>query len=128
MGRQQREGGTPWDITTGVGLTALGAAAGRAIESDRSDGLVNDPYAETFVEAAGTQMPTRVRAVGDGDLPWESIATWGGADQRFSIGWYAEILTCPALPCPCAPQRRRGTGCRRRRTERRSRRAGAARM
>ncbi|MGH3503945.1 MAG: class I SAM-dependent methyltransferase [Nocardioidaceae bacterium] len=63
---------------TGVGLTALGVTACRAIESDRPDGLVSDPYAEAFVAAAGTQMPTRARAAGNGGVPWESMATYMG--------------------------------------------------
>lgn len=53
MGGQKREGGTPWDITTGVGLIALGVAAARATESDRSDRLVNNPYTEAFGPNAG---------------------------------------------------------------------------
>ncbi|MDT7643965.1 MAG: hypothetical protein QOC75_965, partial [Pseudonocardiales bacterium] len=47
-----RRHGDQWGIAESVGVTALGVAAGRAIESRRSDGLVDDPYAEAFVVAA----------------------------------------------------------------------------
>lgn len=46
-----------WDITTSVGATALAVAVGRAIESTRDDGLVHDPYAQAFVDAAGSALP-----------------------------------------------------------------------
>ncbi len=46
-----------WDITTSVGATALAVAAGRAIESTRDDRLVHDPYAQAFVDAAGSALP-----------------------------------------------------------------------
>jgi methyltransferase (TIGR00027 family) len=41
-----------WDITTGVGITAVGVAAGRAAESARQDGLIDDPFAALLVQAA----------------------------------------------------------------------------
>ena len=46
-----------WDITTSVGATALAVAVGRAIETTRDDGLVHDPYAKAFVDAAGSALP-----------------------------------------------------------------------
>jgi methyltransferase (TIGR00027 family) len=48
--------GQEWDITSGVGLTALGAAACRAIESTRPDRLIDDGYAAAFI-AAGSPVP-----------------------------------------------------------------------
>lgn len=89
MGRQKREGSTPWDITTGVGLTALGVAAGRAIETHRPHGLFNDPFAEAFVAAAVMQMPTRARTERDGGVPWESLATYMGIRSRFFDDFFA---------------------------------------
>lgn len=64
-----RQDDDDWDITESVGLTALGVAAGRAVETRREDGLVDDPYAEAFVEAAGVEgmMPSSGDAGGDGD-------------------------------------------------------------
>jgi methyltransferase (TIGR00027 family) len=42
-----------WDITTGVGSTALFVAAARALEARKPDPLALDPYAELFCRAAG---------------------------------------------------------------------------
>ena len=42
-----------WDITTGVGSTALFVAAARALEARRPDPLALDPFAEVFCQAAG---------------------------------------------------------------------------
>ncbi|CAN5815344.1 class I SAM-dependent methyltransferase [soil metagenome] len=42
-----------WDITESVGATALGVAAGRAAETNSDNPLIQDPYAEMFLEAAG---------------------------------------------------------------------------
>jgi methyltransferase (TIGR00027 family) len=75
-----------WDILTGVGLTALGVAAGRAIETHRPEALVNDPYAEAFVHAAQppVPMPTRLLdTTGNLTIPWESMATYLGVRSRF---------------------------------------------
>lgn len=46
-----------WDIVTGVGVTALAVAAGRAIESGRPDALIDDPYAARFVKEAQAEAP-----------------------------------------------------------------------
>lgn len=45
-----------WDIVSGVGITALAVAGGRALESQRSDRLINDPYAEALVKAANSSL------------------------------------------------------------------------
>ena len=42
-----------WDITTSVGSTALFVAAARALEANKADPLVVDPYAELFCRAVG---------------------------------------------------------------------------
>ena len=42
-----------WDITTSVGATALFVAASRALEANKPDPLVVDPYAEMFCRAVG---------------------------------------------------------------------------
>lgn len=49
-----------WDITEGVGATALSVARARAVESTNDAPLFTDPYAEFFVEeavAAGWRPP-----------------------------------------------------------------------
>jgi methyltransferase (TIGR00027 family) len=44
-----------WDITTSVGSTALFVAAARALEAQKADPLVVDPFAEVFCRAVGGQ-------------------------------------------------------------------------
>jgi methyltransferase (TIGR00027 family) len=53
MRTNQRTDGDQWTITSSVGRTALLVALGRALESRRDDALIDDPYAESFVAAAG---------------------------------------------------------------------------
>ncbi len=43
-----------WDIATSVGSTAVMVAAARAVETDRTDALIRDPYAKLLVSQAGT--------------------------------------------------------------------------
>ena len=73
-----------WGITESVGATALGVASGRAMENGREDGLVADPYAAAFVEAAGTDggrldLPTEP----DDDPAWAQMSTYIGVRSRF---------------------------------------------
>src|SRR6476620_1323214 len=42
-----------WDITSSVGATALFVAAARALEANKPNPLVVDPYAEIFCRAVG---------------------------------------------------------------------------
>ena len=83
-----------WDIVSSVGWTALMVAAGRAVETNRADGLVRDPWAERFVDAAGLQpaVPTRVDqrwpAPGsdqDDDVQryWDQLAAYQGVRSRY---------------------------------------------
>ncbi len=58
-----RSDGDSWDISESVGVTAVGVAAMRAIESRRPDALFRDPYAARLVEAVG---PDWGRLLGDG--------------------------------------------------------------
>jgi methyltransferase (TIGR00027 family) len=77
-----------WDIVTGIGITALGVAAGRAMETSRPDGLVTDPFADGFVAAARPPVPMPTR-LPDGDdesamnLMWTSMSTYLGVRSRF---------------------------------------------
>ncbi|MDT5222531.1 MAG: hypothetical protein QOF15_4636 [Mycobacterium sp.] len=48
-----RSDGDSWDITTSVGSTALFVATARALEAQKPDPLVVDPYAELFCRAVG---------------------------------------------------------------------------
>jgi methyltransferase (TIGR00027 family) len=62
-----RRGDDTWDPATGVGMTATFGAAARAVAT--SKGLINDPFAEPLVRAAGVQYFTQVvqnEVYGDG--------------------------------------------------------------
>jgi methyltransferase (TIGR00027 family) len=79
-----------WDILTDAGVTALGVAAMRAIESRRPDGLVTDPYAEAFVRAARAPMPipvTSEEAASDTGIPWLPMTTYTGLRSKFFDGF-----------------------------------------
>lgn len=97
-----------WDISTGVGPTASIVAAGRAVETARTDRLVDDPYAEPLVRAAGspvdptadpTSSPPLLREMADylavrsryfddwfdrmrSDGPRQAVVLAGGLDTR----------------------------------------------
>lgn len=92
-----------WDIASSVGVTALAVAAGRAIESNRVDGLVTDPYAEALVAAAAGDVPMPTTLPQPGyehdqqveDL-WAQMATHMGVrtrffDDFFAAGWGEEV-------------------------------------
>ncbi|MEE6265396.1 SAM-dependent methyltransferase [Streptomyces diastatochromogenes] len=78
-----------WDIVTGVGLTALGVAAGRALETERPDHLVSDPYAAAFVAAADPPVPVPQRLADTARMSdvardvWTSLAQYLGVRSRF---------------------------------------------
>lgn len=73
-----------WDLASSVGATATMVAAGRALATKDSRGLINDPFADTLVRAVGVDFfvkmldgeldlsvvenssPTRVQAMIDG--------------------------------------------------------------
>ena len=48
-----------WTITESVGVTALGVASSRAMETRRPDGLVEDPHAEAFLDAVRDELTDR---------------------------------------------------------------------
>ena len=45
-----------WDIKTGVGTTAVMVAAARAVETERPDALIRDPYAKLLVANSGANV------------------------------------------------------------------------
>ena len=59
-----------WDINESVGATALGVAGGRAAETNSADPLINDPFAQLFLDAAGDGI---WRMYQDGELPSEMV-------------------------------------------------------
>jgi methyltransferase (TIGR00027 family) len=64
-----------WDITTSVGSTALFVATARALEAQKPDPLVIDPFAEVFCRAVGGDAAD----VLDGKVPEHQLKTpdWG---------------------------------------------------
>jgi methyltransferase (TIGR00027 family) len=73
-----------WDITTGVGLTALAVASARAIATGSANGLVDDPFAAAFVRAANPPrpMPTGPDEAGDDEM-WAAMSAYMGLRSRF---------------------------------------------
>jgi methyltransferase (TIGR00027 family) len=54
-----------WDVTKGVGATALGVAYARALETGAEHPLIVDPFAQVFIEAAtalGWEAPAGAQA------------------------------------------------------------------
>ncbi|GAA4903866.1 methyltransferase (TIGR00027 family) [Actinomycetospora succinea] len=91
-----------WGITESVGVTALGVASGRAMETHRPDGLVDDPYAEAFVEAAADEVrlpagPQDAKDLGGEDggateADWQEQSAYIGVRSRF----FDDALTAAA--------------------------------
>ncbi|MBO0890151.1 MAG: class I SAM-dependent methyltransferase [Acidothermales bacterium] len=91
-----------WDVVSGVGITALGVAATRAMETARDDALIDDPYAAKFVERAGERLPVPLptslgaaMALGNGageDADWRrffvAMAGYMGVRTRFFDDWF----------------------------------------
>lgn len=50
-----------WDVVSGPGITALGLAASRSVESTRPDRLIEDPWGAAFIAAVDSPVafPTR---------------------------------------------------------------------
>ncbi|WP_372409661.1 SAM-dependent methyltransferase [Streptomyces luteireticuli] len=81
MGTEQQ-----WDIVSGVGITALAVAAGRAVEASRPEALAVDPYAARFVEEADAPIPlVTTLAEAEATDPtgnWAAFATYAGVRTR----------------------------------------------
>ena len=90
-----------WDIVTGIGLTALSVAAGRALETQRPDSLMSDPYADAFVAAAGPGVPVprrpedlrEMEARFGADSLWTSLSGYVGLRSRFFDDYFAEAIS-----------------------------------
>jgi methyltransferase (TIGR00027 family) len=83
-----------WDIVSGVGLTALAAAAMRAVEGHHAEPLVRDPYAAAFVKTAADQLPSPVpvtpaEAAADPGFPWFGMAHYMAVRSRFFDDFFA---------------------------------------
>ena len=90
---QQRDPQTQWDIVSGVGITALAVAGGRAVESRREDRLVHDPYAEALVQAAGSQTSLPLPGVDEqasAAVPfWDEMTSHLGVRSRHFDEFFA---------------------------------------
>jgi methyltransferase (TIGR00027 family) len=93
---------TGWDIVTGVGVTALGAAGMRAMDGHHREPLVRDQYAAAFVEAAADQLPGRIpvtpeEAAADPDFPWFGLAHYVAVRSRFFDDFFAAAVRAGLL-------------------------------
>jgi methyltransferase (TIGR00027 family) len=74
-------------LTSGVALTAFLVAAGRAVDTHRSDALIDDPYAEAFVLAADLPVPMQVRPTepvdGSEEESWQMMSGYMGVRTKF---------------------------------------------
>src|SRR5882757_512090 len=87
-----------WDIVTDVGITALGVAAARAIESHRENRLMSDPYAELFIAAARPPMPMPTRPEETTqDSPWSAMADYLAVRSRYFDEFFAAAPTAQAV-------------------------------
>jgi methyltransferase (TIGR00027 family) len=55
----QRSNNDTWDLATSVGATATMVAAARAVATNTSDPLIDDPFAQPLVKAVGIDFFTR---------------------------------------------------------------------
>ena len=67
----QRTHDDTWDLATGVGTTATGVAAARALASTRPHRLIDDPFARPLVETLGVDYYVRIA---NGDIGGEQCA------------------------------------------------------
>ena len=74
-----------WDIVSSVGITALSVAAARAMDTSREDGLIRDPFAAAFLEAANLPMPipTRAEDISADDHTWEPLSRLLAVRSKF---------------------------------------------
>lgn len=85
QGSSTRRDGDSWDIVSSVGYTALGVSAQRAVESERPDPLINDPFAKHFVLAAGEPhlIETITKRDAPGSSPFEYLRGMGMRSRFF---------------------------------------------
>ncbi len=88
----ERSENDSWDVATSVGVTATMVASVRAAASRQTNPIINDPFAEPLVRAAGVEMFTRLAS---GDLEFSDIASGWFVDffavrTRFFDGFFPE--------------------------------------
>nr|WP_163755209.1 class I SAM-dependent methyltransferase [Mycobacterium botniense] len=92
-----------WDITTSVGTTAVMVAAARAIETDRPDPLIRDPYAKILVTNAGTgvwemmlddSVVAKVESIDpDSAAVFHHMRNYQAVRTRFFDAYFADAMT-----------------------------------
>lgn len=97
-----------WDLTEGVGTTATGVAAARALACRRLPALVDDPYARPLVAALGIEHYVRM-ADGDtgddsGGIDWNLVADGMAVrtqffDEFFDAAMAAGVRQAVILAC-----------------------------
>jgi O-methyltransferase involved in polyketide biosynthesis len=70
-----------WDLASSVGATASMVAAARAVATRRPNPLINDPYAEVLVRAAGVDLFARLAS---GSLEYEDVGP-GWLPEYFAV-------------------------------------------
>ncbi|MEV6135582.1 class I SAM-dependent methyltransferase [Nocardia sp. NPDC051990] len=93
-----RTEGDTWDIVSSVGMTALGVAAARAIETKRPDALIHDEYAARFVVASGDSDMNRL--ITDPTL-WAQIPFTSGF-IGYRSKFFDDFFLSTAAPMPQA--------------------------
>ena len=86
------------DPFTGAGVTALGLAASRAVESSRTDRLVDDPHARVLFDAAGADLPMRTTwpAAGERVTDTEALHLHGSRYIGMRTRFYDDVLVAAA--------------------------------
>ncbi|MCV7379174.1 SAM-dependent methyltransferase [Mycobacterium alsense] len=84
-----------WDLATSVGATATMVAAARAVATRQADAIINDPFAEPLVRAAGVELFARLAS---GDLEFADIETpwmmdYFAVRTRFFDGFFSTALS-----------------------------------
>jgi methyltransferase (TIGR00027 family) len=80
-----------WDIKTSVGSTALFVAAARALEAQKPDPVVIDPYAEVFCRSAGAEWADALDGAEDHQLTTEfgeDFVNFQGARTRYFDNYF----------------------------------------
>jgi len=87
-----------WDIASGAGVTALGLAAARCVESGRDDRLIEDPYARGLFLAASASLPMRLDwpAAGESVSDAEALHLHGSRYIGLRTRFYDDALLAGA--------------------------------
>lgn len=79
-----------WDIVSGVGATALAVAVGRALETERANGLVDDPYAKPLVSAADSPIQLPESGAAENSSFWGQLTDYIGVRSHFFDTWFEQ--------------------------------------